>query len=407
MENNLIPIKTKEIALGTYEIENNYLTYLKEVKSIVKFDYVDTSICYNNDYYLSKVDFLRGKKLISKIPPQMTNDYEFYISNHLKSLKRDYIDIMLIHNPRCDWTELALKMINDKRFKEVGVSNFSIDDIKRYKLVTGSYPKYNEMEVNIDYYDKDLIEFCHKNDIKIISYAILGGKYNARKNISRYTLESLLIFVLGIADIVIIRSDVTRRLWVMSERINYLIENSVGINISYPEESRFQKSIEPMNYSIPSRQSIILTNSSNGSLPTYDNDLSIGYLARRRTSILIDEDNFKSFSKGGNINEIIIERLESLVPPSGLEFITDYRATYRYEIIRILSSLFPEDKGYYINIVPDPDILVIEIFKKRLFLKDKSIKLLWINVVLYDKVNKKLSKISNENTVLKLNYLLS
>lgn len=399
--------KVNSVAIGTYEIEVNGYDYLKEVKSRVKFDYVDTSICYNNDYYISKCDFLNGKKLISKIPPQMTDNYEFYVSNHLKSLGVDHIDIMLIHNPRADWTELALKMNEDSRFKEVGVSNFSIDDIERYKLVTGSYPKYNEMEVNIDYYDKDLIEFCHNKGIKIISYAILGGKYNARKNISKYTLEAILTFVSGIADIVIVRSDVIRRLNRMSDRIYFLINNCKEINIEYPDESRFNKSIEPMNYNIPGRQSILKLGrlGRNALIPTYDNDLSVGYECKIISRSEINEEDFNTgIHKSDDKDDIILDMINSISAPKNLEFITDYRVFYRYKLMNILRSLYPEDK-YTIAIIPESDILVIQVWKRRKVFNSKKEKVIWFSVSLYDKVEKKLSKISNKNTELKLNYI--
>lgn len=400
--------RVNSVAIGTYEIEVNGYDYLEKVKSNIKFDYVDTSICYNNDYYISKCDFLKGKKLISKIPPQMTDNYEFYVSNHMKSLGVDHIDIMLIHNPRADWTELALRMNEDSRFKEVGVSNFSVDDIEKYKSITGSYPKYNEMEVNIDYYDKDLIDFCHNNGIKIISYAILGGKYNARKNISKYTLEAILTFVSGIADIVIIRSDVVRRLKRMSDRIYFLIDKCKEINIEYPEESRFNKSIEPMNYNIPGRQSILkLGTSKRILLPTYDNDLSVGYECEIISKSKINEEDFNSGNnKRDDKDDTILDMINSISAPKDLEFITDYRAFYRYKLMNILKSLYLQNKNITIEIVPEPDVLVIQIWeKKKLSFNRKKIKTIWFSVSLYDNVEKKLSKINNKNTELKLNYI--
>ena len=139
-----------KIALGTYELSNSNLEELGYIFRDLKFDYVDTSICYNNDYFLGRSRSFSGGKgmVISKIPPQMFSDYEFYVENHLRCLKRDKIDIMLIHNPRSDWRDLAIKLIDDNRFIEVGVSNFSIDDLVKYKEITGVYPSYNEIEIN-------------------------------------------------------------------------------------------------------------------------------------------------------------------------------------------------------------------------------------------------------------------
>ena len=199
-----------EFAIGTYEINlltNDERNYVFDNLSTVA-QYVDTAINYNNDYLLNKYDNL---KIISKISACHYKFYDFFVDNHLKCLCRDNIDIMLIHSNRGSWVRLAKKLVKDNRFKEIGVSNFTIKDICKFKDATGEFPKYNEIEINPYYVDIDTIKFCKSNNIKIIAYCILGGKYNAMRFVADFSLPYLVAFAAHYADIVILRADSFRQ----------------------------------------------------------------------------------------------------------------------------------------------------------------------------------------------------
>ena len=234
-----------KFALGTYEINlQNSLerTIIINTMSDV-CDYIDTAIDYNNDYLFRHA---KNYKIISKISSFHANDYEFFVSNHLKCLDRDFIDIMLIHSNRGNWQNVALKMKEDNRFKEIGVSNFTKKDIIEYKNLLGFYPVYNELEINPYYADLETINFCIENKIKIIAYGTLCGKYNSVRMVAAYTLPGLVAFAAKYADIVILKPDSLRH---MSEFIdtvkNYDISNMPDIDFITKED----KAIEPMHYS--------------------------------------------------------------------------------------------------------------------------------------------------------------
>ena len=327
--------KFKNAVLGSYEIENAINIdplYLNEVSKW--FRYVDTSICYNNDLYLKPLlKENRRIKVISKIPPQMTDDYEFMLSNHLRCLGRRRIDIMLIHNPRSNWDRIASLLENDDRIKEVGVSNFSISDLNHYKELNGHYPKYNEIEINPEFYDKELIEFCHSNDIKLIAYAILGGKYNARRNISRYTHPYLLNFAGYNAEFLILRSDNPNRLRWMSVYLNNIQKNVNDTHDTkvFERSSSNNKSIMPTSYSVPE----IYTR---GVFPTNSDQLYF--------------NNNLVFSKGYTTDGLELKddlELNKMKLPR-YEFVSDYRVYIRYKIDEIIhnkTGKYP--RGIYIH----------------------------------------------------------
>lgn len=231
-------------ALGTYEINLMTTHELTDVFNTLlpSVEYIDTAINYNNDYLIPA-----KKKVISKIASCHYDNYDFFVEGHLKSLQRNYIDIMLIHSDRGDWTKLALKMKDDTRFKQIGVSNFNVDDIKKYKEIVGSYPAYNEIEINPHYVDIETVNFCKENNIKIIAYCIFGGKYHAARNIADYSLGYLISYANHFADIVILRADSRRQAEEIFDAVNLHDES----NDVYDIPAAKDKSMEPMTYKIP------------------------------------------------------------------------------------------------------------------------------------------------------------
>ena len=239
----------KEYAIGTYEINLLYRDELKmifnQMQSFCKW--VDTAIDYDNDYVLPAV-LNADTKIISKISSYHNDDYEFFVSNHLKFLRRDKIDLMLIHSNRGDWKPVAQKMQNDKRFDKIGVSNFTAKDISDYHELTGNWPYANEVEINPFYTDIEAINFCKEHGIKIISYAILGGKYNSWRNVAHYGLGNLIAYAQQFADIVICRANsVTEALHFASVCTDYDFDSAAPIKI----ETEAKKAIEPMVYTSP------------------------------------------------------------------------------------------------------------------------------------------------------------
>ena len=237
-----------EFAVGTWEINLQTPTerklILETLKPICK--YVDTAIDYNNDYLIAK-DVPTSYKLISKIAPCHMQCYDFMVDNHIKCLKRDSIDIMLIHSSRGDWKPLAKRINEDKRFLEVGVSNFNVEELEEYKQLIGKYPAYNEIEINPRYTDIKTVEFCKKNDIKVIAYGIYGGKYNAMTNIAEYSLPYLLKYAATFADILILKPESERQVFEIKSVIeNYDFDDDNKVVAA--EDRIDDKAVVPMRY---------------------------------------------------------------------------------------------------------------------------------------------------------------
>lgn len=234
----------KDFALGTWEIHlqgNNERQYIIDKMSQI-CTYIDTAIDYNNDYLLKDIN--KKYTIISKISSYHGDNYEFFVSNHLKCLNTDKIDIMLIHSNRGNWQKVAKLMSTDDRFIKKGVSNFTINDIEEYKNITGEYPSYCEIEINPYYIDIDTINYCKNHNIKIISYGIFGGKYSAVRNIASFSLPYLISYAANYSDIIILKPECERH---VIELID-IVKNFEISNNDFNPVTIDNKSIEPMNY---------------------------------------------------------------------------------------------------------------------------------------------------------------
>lgn len=291
-------MKNIELVAGTYEIDSQFMifnSYLPDNRSI---KWIDTAITYNNDWFIGSKS--NKFKVISKISPVMLKDYNWWVSNHLKCLNKESIDIMLVHNTRSEgWTKLYEKLLKDNRFKEVGVSNVGINQLKYLKNKFGAYPKYVETEININYIDKELLDFCISNGIKIIAYAILGGKYNAKCNIQNYGLAYNLNLVKKYADMVILR-------WDNYGQMNQLIKGMKLPVSDIQYKPKLNKSIVPEVYNLPE---FALLDSDN--FPTYNENIS-------DECRIVTNKNFNLKSKF------------TILSNPKLEFITEYKAYLRY-----------------------------------------------------------------------------
>ncbi len=187
----------KSVALGTKDLSQMANDFL-----LKSYDYLETSISYNNDFLLGK--YLNKKtKVISEI--SSLSEHEIFLRYHLKWLNRKKIDILLV-NSKGSWVNEDLLRLkeNTSFYSELGISNVeSIEEVERF-LNLGVKPSWVSITLNPTYFNIELLEYLKGNDIKIIAHSILGGEQMARMNIEVYTLQFLLEFAALYADIVCI-----------------------------------------------------------------------------------------------------------------------------------------------------------------------------------------------------------
>ncbi|KAM9956003.1 hypothetical protein ACTFIW_002215 [Dictyostelium discoideum] len=118
-------------------------------------------------------------------------------NNSLKRLQLDYVDLYLIHWPgqagnqpsspknseaRAETWKAFQQLYKDKKTRSIGVSNYTINHLTELLSSPNLQikPAVNQVEFHPFLYQKDLFEFCKKNDIILEAYSSLtrGEKLN-------------------------------------------------------------------------------------------------------------------------------------------------------------------------------------------------------------------------------------
>jgi aryl-alcohol dehydrogenase-like predicted oxidoreductase len=100
------------------------------------------------------------------------------VDDSLRRLRTDYIDIYQVHWPDPlvpveETAEAMLSLHEQGKIRAIGVSNFSIDQISRFRKVAPLHvlqPPYNLFEREIE---KDILPYCMANDIATFGYGAL------------------------------------------------------------------------------------------------------------------------------------------------------------------------------------------------------------------------------------------
>lgn len=114
--------------------------------------------------------------LITKV--EETDDAYEATGRNLQELQLEYADLMLIHRPPEDdvGEELWRGLIRAKEeglTRDIGVSNYSIEQIQALVDATGEVPVLNQIEWSPFGYSNAMREFCDTNGILIQAYSPL------------------------------------------------------------------------------------------------------------------------------------------------------------------------------------------------------------------------------------------
>jgi aryl-alcohol dehydrogenase-like predicted oxidoreductase len=100
------------------------------------------------------------------------------IEDSLRRLRTDYIDVYQVHWPDPlvtieETAEAMYNLYNQGKIRAIGVSNFSVDQIARFRHVAPLHvlqPPYNLFERGIE---ADLLPYCRENKIAMFGYGAL------------------------------------------------------------------------------------------------------------------------------------------------------------------------------------------------------------------------------------------
>jgi diketogulonate reductase-like aldo/keto reductase len=177
-----------EIGLGTWELRGQKCTDVVKLALDIGYRHLDTAYLYDNHEAIGKAikNFDRSSLyLTSKIALEQQVDksrLEESVRNAchqaLRELGTDYLDLYLIHGPDPGYPlEQAFfameKLREEGKVRQVGVSNYHIYRLEDLRKV-GATPYANQVEFHPYLYQKELLEYCKSEGIRLISYRPFG-----------------------------------------------------------------------------------------------------------------------------------------------------------------------------------------------------------------------------------------
>ncbi|VDL64537.1 unnamed protein product [Nippostrongylus brasiliensis] len=185
------------LGLGTWQSKPGEVGKAIEIALNAGYSHIDCAYAYGNqEEIVSLFDF--SEKMYVFITSKVWNTFHStpsckHVTDILKQLKLDYIDLMLIHWPTGyeEGGELFPKRPNSDRMKysdgkvgssvirSIGIANFNHKQIER--LIANSTIKPAVLQVEIHPYlqQKKLRAFCKQHDIAVTAYGSLANPGSA------------------------------------------------------------------------------------------------------------------------------------------------------------------------------------------------------------------------------------
>ena len=203
-------VKIPKIGFGTWQIAEFDSAYTSTIYALkAGYRHIDSAYDYGNEKAIGKAikDFGIERKnlfITTKLPSYIKtyDETKKYFYESLNSFGLDYIDLYLIHAP-WPWTNIGLdcrqgnieafnamiELYNEGLIRAIGVSNFSISDIKNIVAATSFVPHVNQIRYFIGDTEKELTNYCQKNNILVEAYSPFAtGKILDNKNILKVDL---------------------------------------------------------------------------------------------------------------------------------------------------------------------------------------------------------------------------
>ena len=145
------------------------------------YRHLDTATFYRNESEVGQAVRDSGVPrdevfVTTKLPPARAGQERRTITESLRALGMDHVDLWLIHWPPAGrakpetWQQL-LALRDEGLARTVGVSNYSVHQIDELIAATGEAPAVNQIPWGPSLYDRSLLEEHHKRDVVVEGYS--------------------------------------------------------------------------------------------------------------------------------------------------------------------------------------------------------------------------------------------
>ncbi|MEY8522270.1 aldo/keto reductase [Lachnospiraceae bacterium 38-10] len=183
-------VRIPELGLGLFRAEEE-----KETINAIRYAYeagyrlFDTASFYGNEEQVGKglkeLDAPREDYFVTTkiwMDDMESGDVRDAFERSLKKLQLDYIDLYLIHWPIREFYEetwrVMEKLCAEGQVRAIGVCNCPIRSLENLCRNFEIKPVLNQIECHPQYFEKEVIEYCKKEEIALEAFCPLGrGKY--------------------------------------------------------------------------------------------------------------------------------------------------------------------------------------------------------------------------------------
>jgi methylglyoxal/glyoxal reductase len=182
-------VEIPRFGLGVYQSPPGKITQ-RVVKYALKIGYrqIDTAYIYGNESDVGKAVRESGIQreevfITTKLWNTRQVEYDSALQACEESLQRlglTYVDLYLIHwpvqgsgNNSIEIWRAMVHLLRGGKARAIGVSNYTIDDLKDILQDSDVVPAVNQVEFHPFLYQKDLLSFCEKNSIQLEAYSPL------------------------------------------------------------------------------------------------------------------------------------------------------------------------------------------------------------------------------------------
>lgn len=179
-------VSVPKLGIGTWNMKGRQAQ--EAIRSALELGYrhIDTAEMYRNEREigaaLAESSVAREELyLVSKV---WTNHLKAdqvvaACSNSLDRLGTDYLDLYLIHWPSdsvpIEETMAGMRqLLESGQARQVGVSNFSVDQMDRASQALGSKIFCNQVKLHLEHRQQAVVDYCQRNDVLVTAYTPLN-----------------------------------------------------------------------------------------------------------------------------------------------------------------------------------------------------------------------------------------